>query len=85
MSTRRRALEPGGERLSQREASQRSSLKDLQVIGGSYANWLNQIERWFAVITQRVIRRGSFRSVPELGQKIDQFVTHHNLHKRPFA
>jgi putative transposase len=29
----------------------------------TYASWLNQVERWFGVITQRAIRRGSFRSV----------------------
>jgi putative transposase len=43
------------------------------------------VERWFALITQHAIRRGSFRSVRELVRKIDQYVTHHNLHRRPFA
>jgi transposase len=51
----------------------------------TYASWLNQVERWFALITQHAIRRGSFRSVRELVHKIDQYVTHHNLHRRPFA
>jgi len=51
----------------------------------TYSSWLNQVERWFGLITQHAIRRGSFRSVRELVQKIDQYVTHHNLHKRPFA
>jgi transposase len=51
----------------------------------TYASWLNQVERWFGLITQRAIRRGSFRSVRELVQKIDQYVAHHNLHKRPFV
>jgi putative transposase len=51
----------------------------------TYASWLNQVERWFGLITQRAIRRGSFRSVRELVHKIDQYVTHHNLHKRPFV
>ena len=51
----------------------------------TYASWLNQVERWFALITQQAIRRGSFRSVRQLVQKIDQYVAHHNLHKRPFA
>jgi transposase len=50
----------------------------------TYASWLNQIERWFALITQRAIRRGSFTSVPQLVAKIDQFVTHYNRHARPF-
>jgi putative transposase len=51
----------------------------------TYASWLNQVERWFGLITQHAIRRGSFRSVRELVQRIDQYVAHHNLHKRPFA
>src|ERR1700722_15208389 len=51
----------------------------------TYASWLNQVERWFALITQHAIRRGSFRSVRELVRKIDQYVTHRNLHRRPFA
>lgn len=51
----------------------------------TYASWLNQVERWFGLITQRAIRRGSFRSVGELVQTIDQYVAHHNLHKRPFV
>jgi hypothetical protein len=29
----------------------------------TYASWLNQVERWFGIITQRAIRRGSFLSV----------------------
>jgi len=32
----------------------------------TYASWLNQVERWFGIITQRAIRRGSFSSVKEL-------------------
>src|SRR6266436_1314729 len=51
----------------------------------TYSSWLNQVERWFGLITQQAIRRGSFRSVRQLVQKIDQYVAHHNLHKRPFA
>ena len=30
----------------------------------TYASWLNQVEIWFNIITQRAIRRGTFRSVP---------------------
>ena len=42
----------------------------------TYSSWLNQVERWFGLITQQAIRRGSFRSVRELVQKIDQYVIH---------
>jgi putative transposase len=51
----------------------------------TYASWLNQVERWFALITQRAIRRGSFRSVKDLVQKIDAFVQHYNRSHRPFV
>ena len=42
----------------------------------TYASRLNQIERWFGLITQQAIRRGSFASVKELVAKIDHFVAH---------
>jgi putative transposase len=51
----------------------------------TYSSWLNQVERWFALITQRAIRRGSFRSVNQLIEKIDAFVQHYNRCHRPFA
>ncbi len=51
----------------------------------TYASWLNQVERWFGLITQQAIRRGSFRSVGELIQKIDAYVANYNLHRRPFV
>ena len=51
----------------------------------TYASWLNQVEIWFNLITQRAIRRGTFRSVKDLVFKIDQLVKRHNAHTRPFA
>ena len=51
----------------------------------TYASWLNQVEIWFNRITQRAIRRGTFRSVKELVAKIDQFVHAENTTARPFA
>jgi putative transposase len=50
----------------------------------TYASWLNQVERFFALMTQRAIRRGSFVSVADLVRKIDRFVQHHNAHAAPF-
>jgi putative transposase len=50
----------------------------------TYASWLNQVERWFGLITQRAIRRGSFDSVTELKRQIQEFVTHYNQHPVPF-
>jgi putative transposase len=51
----------------------------------TYSSWLNQVERWFGLITQRAIRRGSFSSVKELVEKIDTFVQHYNRSSRPFV
>ena len=51
----------------------------------TYSSWLNQVERWFGIITQRAIRRGSFDSVADLRRKIEQFATHWNQHPKPFA
>lgn len=51
----------------------------------TYASWLNQVERWFGVITQRAIRRGSFRTVRELVRRIDAFVQHDNRTASPFV
>jgi transposase len=51
----------------------------------TYSSWLNQVERWFGLITQQAIRRGSFRSVKELIEKIENFVRHYNRSHRPFV
>lgn len=50
----------------------------------TYASWLNQVERWFALITTRAIRRGSFRTVRELIERIERFVKHYNETAKPF-
>lgn len=50
----------------------------------TYSSWLNQVERWFGLITQRAIRRGSFKHVRELVARIEQFVAHYNTTARPF-
>jgi hypothetical protein len=49
------------------------------------SSWLNQVERWFGLITQRAIRRGSFTSAQDLVRKIDTFVQHYNRSSRPFV
>jgi putative transposase len=50
----------------------------------TYTSWLNQVERWFGIITQRAIRRGSFSSVKELIARIKQFVAAYNKNSAPF-
>ena len=47
-------------------------------------SWLNLIEHWFAEITRKRIRRGTFHSVPDLIRAIEEYVTHHNRHAQPF-
>jgi transposase len=49
------------------------------------ASWLNQVERFFAEITRRRIRRGSFSHVRELEQAIHQYLEHHNRDPKPFV
>ncbi|MFQ5474184.1 MAG: IS630 family transposase [Dehalococcoidia bacterium] len=51
----------------------------------TYSSWLNQVEIWFNIITQRAIRRGTFRSVRDLTQKIEAFTKRYNRKCQPFA
>jgi len=51
----------------------------------TYASWLNQVEIWFNIITQRAIRRGTFKSVKALIAKIEQYVTQYNRMSHPFV
>ena len=50
----------------------------------TYASWLNQVEIWFNIITQKAIRRGTFRSVKDLIDKIKLFVDRYNKNSKPF-
>ena len=51
----------------------------------TYASWLNQVEIWFNIITQKAIRRGSFRSVRELIDRIQTFTDNYNKTSKPFV
>jgi putative transposase len=50
----------------------------------TYSSWLNQVERWFALISQRALQRDSSRTVQELVTKIERFVEQYNKDCRPF-
>jgi len=50
----------------------------------THSSWLNQVERFFAKITNERIRRGVFRSVAELQTAIESYITTHNDNARPF-
>ena len=49
------------------------------------ASWLNQVERWFGLLSQRAIKRGSFRSVADLVSKIQAFIDSYNASAAPFV
>jgi transposase len=48
------------------------------------SSWLNQVERWFGFITERMIRRGTFRRVEELEHAIYQWLAQWNEEPKPF-
>jgi len=48
------------------------------------ASWLNMVERFFAEITRKRIRRGVFKSVAELESAIMQYLENHNADPKPF-
>jgi len=49
----------------------------------THASWLNQIERWFGLLTQRQIKRGSHASVGSLVHAIQDFIKTHNQSPKP--
>lgn len=50
----------------------------------THSSWINQVERWFALITERQIKRGSHHSVSELERAIEEFIKAHNDSPAPF-
>lgn len=48
------------------------------------ASWINLVERWFATLTMKQIRRGSHRSTVELERAIRQYLRINNLDPKPF-
>lgn len=49
------------------------------------SSWLNLVERWFAELTQKSVRRGSFHSVDDLEQAITAFLDAWNANPTPFV
>ena len=49
------------------------------------ASWLNMVEGWFATLTARQIRRGTFRSTRALEQAIRAYIAQTNADPKPFA
>ncbi len=48
------------------------------------SSWLNQVERFFALLTDKKIRRGVYRSVAALSSDIASFIERHNADPKPF-
>ena len=51
----------------------------------TYGSWINLVERWFAELTNKRIRRGVFRSVKELEAAIREYIKVHNEDPKPFV
>lgn len=49
------------------------------------SSWLNMVERWFREITDKRIRRGSFKNVPSLVVAIKQYIDAHNQNPKVFT
>lgn len=49
------------------------------------SSWLNLVERFFGLLTERQLRRGVFTSVQKLNKAIMQFIDTHNEDKKPFV
>jgi transposase len=48
------------------------------------SSWLNQVERFFALLTDKKIRRRIYRGVQALRADIISFISHHNADPKPF-
>lgn len=49
------------------------------------ASWMNLVERWFGLLTERQIRRGAHRSTRELEGAIMAYLSSNNKHPKPFV
>lgn len=50
----------------------------------THSSWLNLVERWFALLTERALRRGVHKSVHQLQSAIREFLDVHNENPQPF-
>jgi transposase len=51
----------------------------------TYASWLNQVERFFGLLTAKALKRGSHTSIAQLRTAILAFVDAHNDRRTPFT
>jgi transposase len=50
----------------------------------TYSSWLNLVERFFALLTEEALSRGSHTSIPQLRAAITEYVEAHNDENKPF-
>jgi transposase len=51
----------------------------------TYSSWINQVERWFGMLTEKQIRRGTHRSTVELEAAIRFYLATHNENPKPLV
>jgi transposase len=51
----------------------------------TYSSWLNQVERWFALLTDKRLRRGTHTSLPALEKDLRDWINTWNQNPKPFA
>jgi transposase len=51
----------------------------------THSSWLNLVERWFALLTERQIKRGAHTSVNQLKATIEKFIAINNESPKPFV
>ena len=51
----------------------------------TYSSWLNLVERFFALLTEEALRRGSHTSIPQLRAAIVEYIEVHNEEAKPFT
>ncbi len=51
----------------------------------TYPSWINQVERWSGLISQRIIKRGKVTTVSDLVQCIDVFTRNYNTDASPLV
>ena len=49
------------------------------------SSWINLVERWFALLTEKQIKRGAHRSTRQLEEAIRRFLDVHNEEPKPFV
>jgi transposase len=49
------------------------------------ASWINLVERWFATLTEKQVRRGSYRSTKQLIDTIRDYIRSNNQEPKPFV